>query len=75
MDFQKPAYVGSTLLWDRDAVAIGLVEASNCRPIVLAWLKELLDSYHDLIAGDWLLHFTHLVYAAWREVLAQNIST
>ena len=84
MDFQKPAYVGATLLWDRDAVAIGLAELGNCRPIVLVWLKELLDSYHDtshslayydLLAGDWLLRFTDLVYAAWREVLAGNIPT
>lgn len=84
MNFQKLAYVGAPLLWDRDAVAIGLTEVENCRLIVLAWLKELLDSYHgtsrslayyDLLAGDWLLYFTHLVYAAWREVLAEYIST
>lgn len=85
MNFQKPTCVEETLLWDRDAVAIGLAEVDNCRPIVLAWLKELVDSYYhdtsrplayyDLLAGDWLLYFTHLVYAAWREVLAENIST
>lgn len=69
--------------WDKDAVAMGLDEVGRCRPMVLANLKELLDSYHresrsiayyDLLASDWLEPFTHLVYAAWREVLAGNIS-
>ena len=70
--------------WDKHAVRIGLEEVGECRPIVLAKLKKLLDSYHgdtkslayyDLLAGDWLEHYLHLVYAAWREVLAGNVST
>lgn len=69
------------LYWDRHAVEIGLDEVGRCRPLVLAALKELLDNYHgeprslayyDLLASDWLEHFTHLTYAAWREVLAGN---
>lgn len=68
--------------WDMYAVAIGLDEVGRCRPMVLASLKELLDSYHgeprslayyDLVAGDWLEHFAHLVYAAWHEVLSGNM--
>lgn len=65
-------------------VAEGLDEVGRCRPLVLDRLKELLDSYHgeprslayyDLLASDWLEHFTHLIYAAWREVLAGNAPT
>jgi len=68
--------------WDKRAVAVGLVEVSKCRPIVLCHLKKLLDSYHgesrelsyyDFLASDWLEPFTHLVYAAKQEVLAGNI--
>lgn len=68
--------------WDKDAVASGLDEVHRCRPMALARLKELLDSYHgeprplayyDLLAGDWLEHFIHLIYAAWREALAGNV--
>lgn len=68
--------------WDKHLVAIGLDEVGRCRPMLLTILKELLDSYHgeshslayyDLLASDWLEHFTHLTYAAWREVLAGNV--
>lgn len=70
------------LHWDKKAVDDGLNEVGNSHMQVLAWLKELLDRYHgktrpmayyDLIAGDWLLHFSHLTYAAWQEVLAGNV--
>lgn len=67
--------------WDKRAVAIALDEVTRCRPIVLCYLKELLDSYHgesrelayyDLLASDWLEPFTHLVYVAMQEVGGAN---
>lgn len=69
-------------LWNKQKVEVGLSEVELCRPLVLATLKELLDNYHgeprplayyDLLASDWLEHFTHLVYVAWQETLAGNI--
>ena len=60
----------------------GLAEVGRCRAKVLARMKELLDgyhgqsqspAYHDLLAGDWLEHFAHLTYAAWREVLSGKV--
>jgi len=49
---------------------------------LLNHLKDLLDDFHgttrpiedyDLLAGDWLLGFSHNIYCAWQEVLAGNV--
>lgn len=66
-------------VWNANAVATGLEELGQSRNELLLALKELVDNFHgiertaeyyDLIAGDWLLHFSHNVYAAWCEVQA-----
>lgn len=66
-------------VWDAGAVATGLGELEQSRNELLLALKELIDDFHgversiedyDLIAGDWLLRFSHNIYAAWREVQA-----
>lgn len=53
------------------------------RPSALEYFKELVDSYrgttnslayYDVLAGDWLFHFMHQVYAALQEVLFGYVS-
>jgi len=65
--------------WNISAVKLGLVETQRLRGDLLSHLKALLDDFHgversieyyDLVAGDWLILFSHNVYSAWREVLA-----
>ncbi len=72
----------SLLVWNAEAVSIGLDEISRSRGVLLAHLKYLLDEFHgvarpidyyDLVAGIWLEGFTHNIYSAWREVLAGNV--
>jgi putative transferase (TIGR04331 family) len=64
--------------WDSSSVAEGLHTIERCRPLLLEDLKRLLNDYHgqtqstpyyDLILGDWLEHFIHSTYAAWRQAL------
>ena len=65
------------MLWSKRAVASALRELTQSRISVLEQLKEILDNYHaerreqryyDLLTGDWLEQFTHLVYVAMQEV-------
>lgn len=67
--------------WDANAVAEGLHEIAKCRRQLLLELKSLLDEYcrwdkpvryYDIVAGDWLEHFAHLVYAAMVEGVADD---
>lgn len=62
--------------WDKYTVSIGLDTIAKCRQGILLELKHLLDDYHgwersvryyDILAGDWLEHFTHLTYAAMQS--------
>ena len=66
------------MIWNSDAVAEGLGVVSSAHAQTLFDLKTLLDSYHgvsrpteyyDLVAGDWLMHFTHVAYAAYLDVI------
>lgn len=66
-------------VWDAAAVAVGLDEIEHSRYELLQVLKDLLDSFHgiernseyyDLVAGDWLIRYSHNVYTAWREVVS-----
>jgi len=72
----------ASIVWNSKVVLEGLAEISRSRGYFLEYLKNLLDSYHgiarsheyyDLVAGDWLEHFAHHVYVAWREVLVGNV--
>jgi putative transferase (TIGR04331 family) len=67
------------VIWNSIEVERGLDATCSYRSQLLAHLKALLDNYHgidlplryyDLLAGDWLEQFLHVVYAAWREDLA-----
>lgn len=65
--------------WNADEVAEGLAAVDGSRIELLQDYADLIDSYHgversldyhELIGGDWLQQFTHVVYAAWRTVSA-----
>ena len=71
------------IIWNSNKVLDGLNYIRPYEYLSILWLKDLLDSYHgesqsaeyyDLLAGDWLLHFLHQVYAAWQEVILENKS-
>jgi len=73
----------SETLWDACSVAKGLDVINQSRLRTLEYLKELLDSYHgehrsqryyDLLVGDWIESYIHLIYFAWREVLTEKVS-
>lgn len=68
---------GVTYIWNKEAVSKGLKIISDCRPELLCTFKNLLNSYHgknrseqyyDILAGNWLEHFMHVVYASWEQV-------
>jgi len=61
----------------KEVIKKGLDSIAKLQEPMLCWLKELLDSYYDennpltyydLIAGMWLEHFMHVVYANWLHV-------
>lgn len=65
-------------VWNTQELSAGIDETDRCRMELLASLKEMLDHYHrtersiayyDLVAGDWLISFSHKIYLALREVL------
>lgn len=77
-ELDPAAQVGS-FAWNADSVMSGLVNTTRSHDTALSHLKTLLDEFHgversieyyDLLAGDWLISFSHNVYIAWREVLA-----
>jgi putative transferase (TIGR04331 family) len=58
----------------KEIIKDGLETIGRLRMPMLHWLKDVLDTYHnesnslayyDLIAGIWLEHFMHVVYAEW----------
>jgi len=70
---------GAPFEWNTRSVMAGLQEIGEVHGALRAHLKLLLDEFHgversieyyDLVAGDWLISFSHNVYTAWREVLA-----
>ena len=71
-----------TIVWNAQRVSEGLREIDSARASVLANVKQLLDEYHgvnhssryyDIILGDWVERYLHLVYVA-TEQLATNKS-
>lgn len=74
------AYSGTR--WDKAKAIESLEFLKSQQGIVIEYFTELLNSYnglnksaayYDLIGGEWLLHFTHMVYAAYVDV-AHGIS-
>jgi putative transferase (TIGR04331 family) len=60
-------------VWNKDSVASGLEKIAECRELLLAELAGLINQfngceksehYYDIIAGDWLEQFLHVVYSA-----------
>ncbi|NCX05422.1 MAG: hypothetical protein EBW68_06540, partial [Actinobacteria bacterium] len=65
-----------TIVWNAQRVSEGLDEIDSARAKVLAKVKDLLDQYHgvsysarycDIILGDWVERFLHLVYVATQQ--------
>ena len=65
-----------TIVWNAQRVSEGLREIDSARASVLANVKRLLDEYHgvnhssryyDIILGDWVERFLHLVYVATQQ--------
>jgi len=65
-----------TIVWNAQRVSEGLDEIGSARASVLAKVKQLLDEYHgvsqsaryyDIILGDWVERFLHLVYVATQQ--------
>jgi len=72
---------GTPFEWNTRSVMEGLEETGGAHGALFSRLKLLLDDFHreersieyyDLVAGDWLISFSHNVYSAWREVVAGN---
>lgn len=66
-----------TIVWNAQRVSEGLDEIGSARASVLANVKQLLDEYHgvsysaryyDIILGDWVERFLHLVYVATQQL-------
>ncbi|NBY61924.1 MAG: hypothetical protein EBQ54_06410, partial [Actinobacteria bacterium] len=62
-----------TIVWNAQRVSEGLAEIDSARGVVLANIKKLLDEYHgvekstrfyDILLGDWVERYLHLVYVA-----------
>ena len=62
-----------TIVWNAQRVSEGLTEIESARVAVLTNVKRLLDEYHDvdyslrhydIILGDWIERYLHLVYVA-----------
>ncbi len=66
-----------TIVWNAQRVSEGLTEIDSARVAVLANIKRLLDEYHgvehslrfyDIILGDWVERYLHLVYVATQQL-------
>jgi putative transferase (TIGR04331 family) len=67
------------ICWDADEVERGLAVVEAAREGLLQGYRDTVNAYqgverasgeHELIGGDWLQQFSHIVYAAWRTVSA-----
>lgn len=72
------AQISGRGVWDVVAVTSGLAAVREAEPHIRQRFTDLLNAYHrrsedfaywDLIGGEWLLHFSHVVYAAYRDAL------
>jgi hypothetical protein len=64
--------------WNRNKVEHALQFLEPQQAIFLQYLTELLNTYnkgnrvpayYDLLCGEWLMQFSHVVYAAYIDVL------
>jgi putative transferase (TIGR04331 family) len=72
------------ICWNADEVAQGLAAVEQGRDQCLLWYRDLVDSFHhterslefhELVGGDWLQQFSHVVYAAWRSASVGGIGS
>lgn len=70
-----------SICWNKNEVTAALNFLEPDYPVILEYLSELLNSYnkwnksndyYNILCGEWLLHFTHIVYAAYLEVIRGN---
>jgi putative transferase (TIGR04331 family) len=73
-----------TIVWNAQRVSEGLDEIDSARASVLANVKHLLDEFHgvsysaryyDIILGDWVERFLHLVYVAMQQPATNKSQT
>lgn len=73
---EGPLSYNESLVNDWEDVSKALREINSVKNDLLLYLKELLDDYHgcqrsadyyNIIAGDWLISFTHVAYVAWLQ--------
>lgn len=73
----QPGTAFRATCWDKREVAGALQYLGPQQTNFVARLAELLNRYHrwnkpaayyDLLCGEWLMHFSHVVYAAYLDV-------
>ena len=66
-----------TVVWNAQRVSEGLSKIDSARPGVLANIQRLLNQYHneknsaryyDILLGDWVERYLHLVYVATQDL-------
>ena len=69
----------NSLVWDKSLVGNALSAIGGLTVDVLEYARDLLNlycggayssDYYNVLLGDWLLHFTHIVYAEWQECVS-----
>ncbi|MBI3773326.1 MAG: hypothetical protein HY272_11585 [Gammaproteobacteria bacterium] len=70
-----------SIFWGSVEITDALRFLESQQPVFLGQLAELLNDYHgwnrstayyDLLCGDWLMQFSHVLYAAYQEVMRGN---
>lgn len=58
--------------WNKNAVSTALDHLGAQQPLLLGYLTDILNRYHkwnrstsyyDVLCGEWLMHFSHVVYS------------
>ena len=69
-----------SIVWNAHQVSAGLHEIEKARPALFDRLKKLLDDYHgvvrseryyDILLGDFVERYLHLVYVAMRDLKSE----
>ncbi|MBX7148110.1 LIC12162 family protein [bacterium] len=77
----SPSVCFNSIKWDRAEITQALQFLEPQQHVLLTRLTDLLNSYHgldksvdyyDVICGEWLMNFSHIVYASYQEVIRGN---
>ena len=69
-----------SIVWNAHQVSAGLDEIEIARPALFDRVKDLLDDYHgvvrseryyDILLGDFVERYLHLVYVAMRDLKSE----